>query len=305
LRARSIHPALLALVLVALGPGATDAVAAPSFKRTATRARAVRAAADGAYRAHVGRMDLFLPPDFAPVDGRYDVVLHFHGMARAQESNTVAAKLNAAVVSMNLGTASDKYRLAVQSPRAFEMLLAKTHRLVVASGRARGARIGRVALSAWSAGFESVSAILKQDGARARIDAVLLADGLHAALADKKRRVVEERSLGKYARLVEEATRGEKLFVLTHSSIPTIGYATVAETVDVMLRLAGVEKGPPPAESPRKMQAVYAVHRGDLHVTGFEGRGVSDHIDHIRAMGETMYPLLAARWSRKNAPEPT
>jgi hypothetical protein len=285
---------LLALAVLATG----QAHAAPN--RVAPRAKIGVSTSpdDGAYRARSGRAELFLPPWFEADGGTYDVVLHFHGMARLQEANVIAAKLNAAVVSVNLGVVSARYGSSFRSPQAFEALLTKTQRLVAASGRAKGAKIGRIALSAWSAGFESVGAILKHDANRGRIDAVFLADGLHAAYTDSKKRLIEERSLAKYARLGEEAMRGEKLFVLTHSSIPTYGYATVSETVGTVLRLTSVEKAAPPSSSPRNMQAIYQVHRGDFHVTGFEGTGVSDHIDHIRAMGETMYPLLAARWGR-------
>ena len=260
------------------------------------RAREAAAENDGAYRARTGRLELYLPPSFAPVNGAYDVVFHFHGLSRAQESNATKAGLNAAIVSINIGVSSDKYEQRFRDPRSFERLLATTERLVSASKRATGAIVGRVALSAWSAGFASVSAILKQDAARSKVDAVLLADGLHAAYADKAHHVVDERSLAKYARLSAQAMHGDKLFVLTHSSIPTYGYANVTETIGTLLRLASVDKEPPPASAPRSMQPIYQVNRGDFHVTGFEGRGVKDHCDHIWAMGDTMYPLLAKRW---------
>jgi hypothetical protein len=284
--------------------GATMAIAlaaapAEAGSRTAKVAKTAEAESDGSYRAKIGNVDVFVPAWLEPNDGTYDVVLHFHGLARAQESNATAAKLNAVIVSVNLGVASDKYESAFRDPRQFEALLATTRRAVVASKRAKGAKIGRIALSAWSAGFASVSAILKQESARSRVDAVLLADGLHAAYADPKRHLIEEHSLAKYAHLTEQAMRGEKLFVLTHSSIQTNGYANTTDTVGAVLRLASVEKGAPPASAPRHMQPLYQVNRGDFHVTGFEGRGVSDHIDHIWAMGETMYPLLAKRWEKK------
>jgi hypothetical protein len=50
------------------------------------------------------------------------------------------------------------------------------------------------------------------------------------------------------------------------------------------------------------MKALYQVNRGDFHVQGFEGTDVKAHLDHIWAMGETMFPLLAARWSRRAPP---
>lgn len=276
-----------------------DALAARAKKAPAKRAKT--AAKDGAYRVKAGKADLFLPPNFHVVDRKYDVIVHFHGMPRAQEANVTAAGINAAVVSINLGSVPSRYGKWYRSPRALDRILAKTHRLVMASGRApRGARIGRVALSAWSAGFGAVGAIMKHEKARARVDAVLLADGLHAPYLDKRRHVIEESSLAKYVRLSEEAARGEKLFVLTHSSIPTYGYANVTETVGTVLRLASVEfeKDAPPPWAPRNMRPLYQVNKGDFHVIGYDGRSARDHIDHIWAMGETMYPLLAARWRR-------
>lgn len=301
-----ITPVLLGAALLAT---AGDADAAPKRKAKVVAAAPVpmtETTSDGGYRAKAGsKIELYLPPTFAPVNGKYDLILHFHGVARAQEANIVAAKLNAAIVSVNLGVQSDKYSHSFAAPAQFDRLLGTAQKLVQASGRANSAKVGRIALSAWSAGFASVSAILKQDEARGRVDAVLLADGLHAAYSDPKKHTIDERSLTKYAKLCEEASRGEKLFVLTHSSIQTYGYANVSETVGTVLKLASIEKATPPSASPRNMQAIYQVNRGDFHVTGYQGKGVADHIDHIWAMGQTMYPLLAARWAKPaKAPDP-
>jgi hypothetical protein len=92
--------------------------------------------------------------------------------------------------------------------------------------------------------------------------------------------------------------RSEKLFALTHSSIPTIGYASTTETVGELLKLTSLEKQPVDAVGPRGMRPVYESTRGDYHVEGFEGRTASDHIDQIRAMGETLLPYLRDFWSR-------
>ena len=52
------------------------------------------------------------------------------------------------------------------------------------------------------------------------------------------------------------------------------------------------------------MTALYAVHRGDFHVTGVQGKRASDHLNHLLAMGETMFSLLAARWEARQSEEP-
>jgi hypothetical protein len=86
--------------------------------------------------------------------------------------------------------------------------------------------------------------------------------------------------------------RSEKLFALTHSSIPTIGYASTTKTVGEPLKLTSLEKQPVNAIGPRGMRPVCESTRGDYHVEGFEGQTASDHIDQIKAMGETLLPYL-------------
>jgi hypothetical protein len=53
------------------------------------------------------------------------------------------------------------------------------------------------------------------------------------------------------------------------------------------------------AVGPRGMRPVYESTRGDYHVEGFEGQTAGDHIDQIKAMGETLLPYLHDFWSRR------
>jgi hypothetical protein len=45
------------------------------------------------------------------------------------------------------------------------------------------------------------------------------------------------------------------------------------------------------------MRQIYFGDAGDFHVKGYEGTGVKDHVDQIRAMGDTMLPYLRKRWN--------
>jgi hypothetical protein len=250
-------------------------------------------------RARFGHAELYVPTFFAPVDGTYDLVVHFHGISSLQEENFERARLNAAVVSVNLGVASDAYADAFRAPGSFDALLAQAHRALVATGRAQGAHLGRVALTAWSAGFASVGAILRQPGVMGRVDAVLLADGPHANyIAPHK---VNDAAIARWVHVADEAMNGEKLFALTHSSIPTEGYPSTTETIGELLKLTAVEKVPTDATGPLGMRGIYESHRGDFHVAGYEGTTKKDHIDHIRAMAETLLPYLRDRWSHRVA----
>jgi hypothetical protein len=298
---RYIVASLLAMSLAA---SASDTRADAAGRRSAAAQEAVVRASDEAAdrvttepsRARFGHAELYVPTFFHPVDGAYDLVVHFHGMSSLQEDNVERARLNAAVVSVNLGVASDAYANAFRAPGSFDALLAQTHRVLTDTGRIHGASLGRIALTAWSAGFASVGAILRQPGVADRVDAVLLADGPHANYVAPH--CVNDAAIERWTHVAEAAMRGEKLFALTHSSIPTVGYPSTTETIGELLRLTSVEKVPADGPSPRGMRPIYESHRGDFHVEGFEGQTAKDHIDHIKAMSETLLPYLRERWSR-------
>jgi hypothetical protein len=280
-------------------PALADGAGRPSSAQEAVvRAgdRAADALAGDATRVRIGSGELYVPTFFHVEDGAYDLVVHFHGMASLQEDNFERARVNAVVVSVNLGVASDAYANAFRAPGSFDALLAQTQRALDKTGRAPGAHLGRIALSAWSAGFASVGAILKQPGVADRIDAVLLADGPHT-MYDASHHIYEP-AMQKWVSLAEAAMRGEKLFALTHSSIPTIGFPSTTETIGELLRLASVEKEPHPAIGPLGMREIYECSIGDFHVAGYEGQTKKDHIDHIKGMSETLLPLLRERWER-------
>jgi hypothetical protein len=252
------------------------------------------------YRAHVGRTDIYIPTTFTVEKGAYDLVVHFHGLSAAQESNTERSHLNAVVASVNVGVGSGPYENTFKEKWSFPNLLKVIDKQVKKSGRVpRGAHLGRIALSAWSAGYGSVSAILRVPANAKRVDAVLLADGLHTDFVGHSKTKIDDAPLQKYAAIAEQAKRGEKLFALTHSSItiPRHEYASTTETIGELLKLVDVNKEVTVADGPRGMMETYESHAGDFHVKGFDGTGVKDHINHIWAMNETMLPYLRERWS--------
>ncbi len=303
-RSFSYRHALPAIVMLAAATTAGTARGeSPASRSAAAQEAVVRAgrraaetATHEASRVKFGHSDLYVPTFFHAVDGKYDLVVHFHGIPSLQEDNFERARVNAIVVSVNLGIASDAYSNAFRAPGSFDVLLEQTQRALDRTGQAPGATLGRIALEAWSAGFASVGAILKQPGVAERVDAVLLADGPHS-MYDAPHHIYEP-GMEKWVRFAEASMRGEKLFALTHSSIPTLGYPSTTETIGELLRETSVDKMPTQAIGPRGMRGIYESHRGDFHVAGYEGQTAKDHIDHIKGMSETLLPYLRDRWSR-------
>lgn len=254
-----------------------------------------------AHRAHVGHgAELYLPPWFHARREGYDLIVHFHGMRELQEKNLEQVQLDAAVVSINLGVGTDPYAAAFRDAKVFAKLLDDVDAEIARSGRAPGAHRRRLALSAWSAGFVSAQRVLANRELAAQVDAVLLADGLFTSYSNLEKKTINTESLAPFVELAAAATRGEKLFVITHTAIPTTGYPSVSDTVSKLLELAALERVPSSGEvGSRHLQRTYVVDRGDLHVHGYAGVTATDHINQIRAMGETVYPYLRDRWNKE------
>jgi hypothetical protein len=245
-------------------------------------------------RVYMGYGVLSIPSSLHTVDGKYDLVVHFHGGAFLQENNVEECELNAIVVSINLGISSGAYSDFGYGPRGLTSILERVQHEVETTGKVPGAHLGRVALSAWSAGFGAVGSILAERSNWPLIDAVLLADGLHSAYVGYKQ--IDESSIVKYADFAQLAMTNQKLFAITHSSIGTDGYASTTETTGELLHQAGVSKQPHASVGPDQMHEIYQVDWGSFHVKGFEGTEKQDHIDHITEMHNTLFPYLKARW---------
>jgi len=243
--------------------------------------------------------ELYVPPWFMPNNkGRYDLIVHFHGLGKLQEGNLDRSQINAAVVSINLGIGTDGYGSAFRDAQSFTKLLDETQAELDKSGRAPNAKLGRLALSAWSAGFVSVAKIMSDPSNAEKVDAVVLADGFFTSFTNVKKRIINTPSLERFVALVDTASKGDKLFVITHTAIPTQDYPSVEETVTKLLEMTSSQKTPSTAVGPRNMHETYTVHRGAFHVKGYEGLTAGDHIKQIQAMGETIYPYLRTRWEQ-------
>jgi hypothetical protein len=124
---------------------------------------------------------LHAPSSFVPeADGSYDLIVHFHGNTWAVRESVEQANINAMVAIVNLGIGSAVYREAYEATGTWERLLAQIDRGVKNRGVPHP-KLRRVALSAWSAGYGAVGSILTFRTGADPIDAVLMADGIHAS----------------------------------------------------------------------------------------------------------------------------
>ena len=171
-----------------------------------------------------------------------------------------------------MGVGTDHYANAFRDPQSFEKLVVDAQEEIAKSGRAP-VREGEAHRAI---GVERGLRLGREDHERAverrEIDAVLLADGFFTSFTNLKKRAINTASLERFVTLVDSASKGEKLFAITHSAIPTQDYPSVEETVAKLLELTSSSKTPSTNVGPRNMHETYVVDRGAVPREGLRGR---------------------------------
>ncbi|MBN2195269.1 MAG: TMEM165/GDT1 family protein [Polyangiaceae bacterium] len=265
--------------------------------------------------ANVGRGVLYVPPDFSAPDGVFDLIIHYHGNTELVQLAVAAAKVNALVLIVNYGDGSDKYVKPLQNQTAFDQLLGAIEATAETRLQLATPRIRRVALSSWSAGYGATNQILTSRSRLDRVDAVLLMDSIHASFLPGSKNEVHPVAIKSLVDFARRAAAGEKLMVITHSSIETEGYASTTQATDALLATLGIERkevtdpaaSPPPIKDRivinayptgelRWLTVTSEARQKGLTVLGCRGNGKGDHIAHLTQMSVTVLPPLVKRW---------
>jgi hypothetical protein len=226
----------------------------------------------------------------------YRLLLHFHGARHVAEHAVAEAADDLVLALVHLGAGSGVYERAFSDPAAFGRLLEAIRQRL--EGELGLGGVASVRLSAFSAGYGAIRAILRHPPHFASIDAVLLLDGLHTAY-DPPRTVVAEggsldtEALGPFVRFAEAAARGEKRFLITHSEIFPGTFASTTEATDHLIHALGLKRTAVLEWGPVGMQQLSTVERGGLRILGFAGNSAPDHVDHLHGMSHFLRLLQA------------
>ncbi len=228
-------------------------------------------------------------------DTQYDVVVHFHGVPERVFDAYEKSGLNAVLVVSNLGAGSGRYENTFATAGSFKSLLSGVHSLV--EKHCGKLTRGRVAISSWSAGYGAAYRILAHADDAALVDAVLLADGLHAGYDPADRRKVSSAQMEPFTKFAQRAANGDAVMVITHSSIAPPKYASTSQTAAHLAEHVGAKRSTETAVGPRDMQQISAASLGDFSVRGFSGNGPDAHCDHLFALDALLFAPLAQAWN--------
>jgi hypothetical protein len=262
--------------VIALAIGMTTAGAGPEKVRSHPRLK--KEVLDG-QREKLAIGNLFIPKDLKR-DGKVPLFIHFHGGDWLPE---VAAAIHGrtAGITVQLGSGSAVYGKPFAEGKAFAALLDEAEKKA-------GCKFAPITLTAWSAGYGAVRAILKNAPDYDRVQGVLLLDGLHAGYvkdpdAKGPTRIVPEH-IDIFVKFARDAVAGKKRFVVTHSQIVPGSYASTTETADYLLHHLKLERQLVKKIGPMQTQELSEVRAGQFVVLGYEGDTAADHVDLLHAL---------------------
>lgn len=225
---------------------------------------------------------LFLP---AKLKRPAPMFIHFHGgtwlpdVAAARAGNT-------AVISIQIGAGSSVYAKPFSDTQLFT-------RLIVEAEAKAGMKLSPVSLTAWSAGYGAVREILKVSESYARVDRVLLIDGLHTGYVGGKpgtgslqESELETVNLEVFLQFARDAVAGRKQMIITHSEIFPGTFASTTETADWLVAQLGLQRKAAVKWGPMGTQQLSEVRAGKFVIIGYAGNSAPDHVDQLHSLPE-------------------
>ncbi|MFN0084927.1 MAG: hypothetical protein ACKVX9_06030 [Blastocatellia bacterium] len=275
--------ATLILILLALSGG--RAVRAQQSQNPSPMVEHTRAHPRLKQEAPAGRREtlemgtLFLPERLRS-RAKLPLFIHFHGGAWLPEAAAASAG-NTAVIAIQIGAGSGAYAKPFSDPRLFPRLLAEAERKT-------GISFAPITLTAWSAGYGAIREILRVPEQYARVDGVLLIDGMHTGYIDGKPGPLESRletaGLEIFPQFARDAAAGRKRMIVTHSEIFPGTFASTTETADWLLAQLGLPRTPVVKWGPMGTQQLSEARRGRFLLIGYAGNSAPDHVDQLHSL---------------------
>lgn len=242
------------------------------------------------------KLALFVPQVWKP-QGATGAVLsvHFHTTPWFVVQEHLRRTNPGPLLVVTLGEGSATYAKPYRDTNRF----ARQLELVATPLKQRGAdknfRITSVDLSSFSAGYGAVRELLKSPAYFQIIRRIVLLDSLYAGwegdAATPATRKPQADQIEVWMPFVRAAVRGEKTFVLTHSAVPTLKYASTADCADAILARLGVARQPVPtgalpASNDPDFPLRSRADSGRFHVWGYDGTDAQAHLTHARHMAD-------------------
>ncbi|MFO0553985.1 MAG: hypothetical protein U0271_36735 [Polyangiaceae bacterium] len=226
--------------------------------------------------------DVYTTPRALRPDGSYDLVLHFHG-GRAAARVLCPTGPSLVLATIDRGDSSGDYVGTLRDRRAFDELITAIDR-EVSTRTGREAHASHLALSSFSAGYGATRealALLRDDPL---LGGVLLFDSLYASYKPGGVEVDLD-ALEPFEAAARRALMETHFtFALTHSEVPTYGYASTGEVATALLSSMVVRASIVPNSAERGLHRV--AEEGGFVLRGYGGSDRDAHCAHLSLIPE-------------------
>jgi hypothetical protein len=239
-----------------------------------------------------GGAEVYVTDDALAPDGSYSLVLHLHGGLAARRLVLPEAKA-LVLATIDRGATSSAYADVFRGRADLDATIASIDAAVTARAGTR-ARAVRFVLSAWSAGYAALAAVLAHSADDPSLRGVVIIDGVHAAF--DAQRAPDARQLEPFLRAGRRALEQPRFgFLLTHSSIVTEGYASTTQSADALLELLRVSSDRVDSPTALGLRQVRIARERGFELRGFEGTGPEDHCAQLGLLPELLGLALGHR----------
>lgn len=236
----------------------------------------------------------YTAPRENPLDaaGQFNLVIHFHGDEPVLRE-LVESKQRFVLYTLSLD-AAQSYGPLITSSGLFEAVIAGVEQSL-SKRTGKRAKVGKVALSAWSIGFTGVAAVIARPNA-GNVDGVVLIDGLHAARDE----VSFAAQLQPFVDYAKRAARpdGDRFMFVSHSSILPPDFASTTECAHYLEHALGGKPIPVRREDAAGLELVELFSQGNLHVRGYAGNDKPDHCAQLFLLRDA-FRALGQRWAAR------
>lgn len=239
---------------------------------------------------------LMIPDDYrVPANGHLKLVFHFHSATWAAEDIIFKSGINALLFNIHLGALSGSYSTPFADASLFNATLNAIQTEINNLNFGDSVFVDTLIVTSFSAGYGAVREILQTSAYYQKINALILADGLHTASYLPSM----DTQMAEFVQFAKDARDHNKIFLLTHSAIPTPGYESTTSTSNYLINKLGSTRQSCNFYDGIGDQTSY-YNKGDFRIRGYAGTTADDHMKHLYGINLSI-DLLETMWT----PDPT
>lgn len=230
---------------------------------------------------------VFVPSSFNPAEKPFRLFIHLHGSSKVVIDNFNKVGVNGILISLQLGSLSSPYRIAFSDQEYFQGVIDTTLKFLRDSINGfHFSDYERLYITSFSAGYGGVREILKNKKYYDRINAIILADGLHTDyVGDPSEKtdckLPNPELLQGFLGFANDAVLGKKEFIVAHSEIFPGSYSSTTECSNYLLENTSTERiFSEMFYNENLIRKSYAFKNG-FRTFGFYGETGPDHMQHL------------------------